>query len=164
MAQTLAYVVETHGDGRAMVVAEKASGCGNCSAVSQCHGGRAGVSEPTPALNRAGAKVGDRVSLTVESGVILARMALLYLLPVAGLLAGAFTGTFVSGNVDATGGGHAVGYGLAGFVLGFAIAIGLSRIWSTLRPVIPVITRITNTSGVAVAPLKIPANCGCGGK
>lgn len=164
MAQTLAYVVETHRDGRAVVRAEKASGCGNCSTVSQCRGGRAGGSELTPALNRAGAKVGDRVTLTVESGLILARMALLYLLPVAGLLAGAFTGTFLSANVDAGGGGHAVGYGLAGFVLGFAIAIGLSRIWSTLRPVIPVITRITNASGVAVAPPKMHANCGCGGK
>ncbi len=164
MAQTLAYVVETHGNGRAIVVAEKAPGCGNCSAVSQCHGGRAGRSEPTPALNRAGAKVGDRVTLRVESGVILARMALLYLLPVAGLLAGAFTGTFVSDNVDAGGGGHAVGYGLAGFVLGFALAIGLSRVWSTLRPVIPVITRVTDTSGVAVTPPKVPANCSCTGK
>jgi sigma-E factor negative regulatory protein RseC len=164
MAQTIAYVVETHSDGRATVVAEKVQGCGSCSAVSQCHGGRTGGSEPTPALNRAGAAVGDRVMLTVESGVILSRMALLYLLPVAGLLVGAFTGSLVSDSADAANGGQAVGLGLAGFVLGFAIAIGLSRIWSAIRPVIPVITRTINPSRTVAGPSRMATGCGCSGK
>lgn len=164
MAQTIAYVVETHGDGRATVMAEKAQGCGNCSSVAQCHGGRSGGGEPTPAINRAGAAVGDRVSLTVASGIILSRMALLYLLPVAGLLAGAFTGAFVFGSAHAASSGHAVVLGLAGFILGFAIAIGLSRIWSTVRPVIPVITRILNTSSVAAVPSQMARGGGCSAK
>ena len=95
MAQTIGVVIEINGDGQATVVAEKGQGCGSCSAVSQCQGGRASHSQQTPALNRAGAVVGDRVMLTVESGDILSRLALLYLVPVFGMLTGAFTGAFM---------------------------------------------------------------------
>ena len=92
MAQTIGFVVETHEDGQATVVAEKGQGCGSCSTVSQCHGGRAIQNEKISAFNPIGAAVGDRVLLTVESGALLSRMAVLYLLPVFGMLTGAFTG------------------------------------------------------------------------
>ena len=163
MAQTFGFVVETGDDGRATVVAEKGQGCGSCSAVSQCHGGRAARTERMPAFNRASAAVGDRVMLTVESSVILSRMALLYLLPVFGILAGAFTGAFMYGDINGTGGGHSVAFGLAGFVLGFVFAVGISRIWSTARPVTPVITRIVNTR-LASSSAGQSAGCGYGAK
>ena len=165
MAQTFGFVVETSDDGRATVVAEKGQGCGSCSAVSQCHGGRATRTERTPALNRAGAAVGDRVMLTVESSTILSRMALLYLLPVFGILAGAFTGAFMFDDMDGTGGGHSVAFGLTGFVLGFVIAVAISRIWSAARPVMPVISRIVNTRLASPSsPTSQSAGCGCGAK
>ncbi len=163
MAQTLGFVVEIADDGRATVVAEKGQGCGSCSAVSQCHGGRAARTERTPALNRAGAAVGDRVMLTVESGAILSRMAVLYLLPVFGILAGAFMGAFMYDDMDGTGGGHSVAFGLAGFVLGFVFAVGISRIWSAARPIMPVISRIVNTR-LASPSAGRSAGCGCGAK
>jgi sigma-E factor negative regulatory protein RseC len=144
MAHTIGVVVETGLDGRATVVAEKGQGCGSCSAVSQCHGGRSAVSQKTPALNRVGAAVGDRVTLTVASGAILSRMAVLYLVPVFGLLAGAFAGAFVSGGVNESDPGHSIAFGLVGFVLGLAVSVLISRIWSSFRPVLPVITRIVN--------------------
>ncbi len=145
MAQTIGFVVETGDDGLATVVAEKDQGCGSCSSVAQCHGGRAARTEKTPALNRVGAAVGDRVMISVESGAILSRMALLYLVPVVGMLSGAFTGAFLFDGLDDTNGGHSVAFGLAGFVLGFVFAVVISRILSVIRPVTPVITRIVNT-------------------
>ncbi|MBR9984345.1 MAG: SoxR reducing system RseC family protein [Desulfosarcina sp.] len=163
MAQTLGFVVETGDDGCATVVAEKGHGCGSCSAVSQCHGGRAARTERTPALNRAGAAVGDRVMLTVETGAILSRMAVLYLLPVFGILAGAFTGALMYGDMDGTGGGHSVAFGLAGFILGFVFAVGISRIWSAARPIMPVISRIVNTRLTSPSGDR-SAGCGCGAK
>jgi sigma-E factor negative regulatory protein RseC len=160
MAQTLGFVVAVGDDGHATVVAEKGQGCGSCSAVSQCHGGRAARTERTPALNRAGAVVGDRVMLSVESGAILSRMAVLYLLPVFGLLAGAFTGALMVGDMDGTGGGHSIAFGLAGFVLGFVLAVAISRIWSAARPVMPVIYRIVNTR---LTSSSADRSAGCGG-
>ena len=141
MAQTVAYVVQHQGDGLALVVAEKGQGCSSCGAAVSCHGGRAAAARQTPALNRIGAKVGDRVVLTVASGTLLSRLALLYLLPVALLMTGAFWGAALDGGRGAFS-GHSVGYGLGGFILGFGLSIATSRIWCKARPVIPVISRI----------------------
>lgn len=163
MAQTIGFVVETGDDGRATVVAEKGQGCGGCSAVAQCHGGRAASTKKTPALNRIGAAVGDRVTITVASGAILSRMAVLYLVPVFGMLTGAFTGAFLSGGVDGTDSGHSIAFGLAGFVLGLVFSVAISRIWSAARPVVPIITRIVNTRLVS-ASSRPSAGYGCGSK
>lgn len=163
MAQTIGFVVETGSDGRATVVAEKGQGCGSCSAVSQCHGGRTARTEKTPVFNPIEATVGDRVTLTVSSGALLSRMAVLYLVPVFGMLTGAFTGAFMDGGVDGTDSGHSVVFGLAGFVLGFALSIAVSRIWSAARPVTPVITRIVNTRS-ASSSIGPSAGSGCGAK
>lgn len=161
MAQTIGFVVETGENGRATVVAEKGQGCGSCSTVSHCHGGRAATTQKTPALNRVGAAVGDRVILTVASGAILCRMAVLYLVPVFGLLTGAFVGEFASGGVNGSGGGHSIAFGLGGFVLGLVISVSISRIWTAVRPVLPVITRIVNTRMVSSAS-RPSSGCGCG--
>lgn len=142
MANTIGRVVETKPDGWAVVVAEKDPGCGNCNAASQCQGGRPGSAHHTPALNRIGAQVGDRVMLTVDSGMLLSRMALLYLLPVALMLTGAFWGIALDGDAGVASDGRGIGYGLTGFALGFGIAVVISRIWSRLRPLTPIITRI----------------------
>lgn len=158
MAQTIGYVVAIRDNGHATVAAEKTGGCCGCSGVSQCHGGQRANSRPTPALNRAGAAVGDRVTLTVASGAILARMAVLYLVPVGMMLIGAFMGAFLfNGTQD----DHSVALGLAGFLLGFILSVVISRIWSSARPVVPVITRIVNTRMNTAVP-RPPNGCGCG--
>ncbi|BBO92295.1 SoxR reducing system RseC family protein [Desulfosarcina ovata] len=144
MAQTIAIVVETGDDGQAMVVAEKRQGCGSCGAFGQCHGGRAGQGERSAARNQAHAAVGDRVTLTVATGTLLSRLAVLYLVPVGGMLAGAFMGMLTTSTENGAGNGHSIAFSLAGFLLGFAVSVFISRIWSSRRPVVPVITRIIN--------------------
>lgn len=162
MAQTIGFVVEAGENGRATVVAEKGQGCGSCSAASQCHGGRAANTQKTSALNRVGASVGDRVTLTVASGAILSRMAVLYLIPVFGLLAGAFAGAFFFGGLDGSNAGHSIAFGLGGFALALVVSVFISRIWSAFRPVLPVITRIVNPRLVS-ASHRPSAGCGGGG-
>jgi len=161
MAQTTAIVKSTGKDGSATVVAEKGQGCGSCGTVSNCYRGRTGRTEETTAFNRAGAKVGDRVSLSVQSGTILSRLAVLYLLPVAGMLVGAFTGEFMFTDANGSNGGHSILLGLAGFGIGFVLSVSISRIWSAARPIMPVITRILNNRTVYSSPLSSP---GCTGK
>jgi sigma-E factor negative regulatory protein RseC len=150
MAQTMGYVTAIGKDGQATVVAEKGQGCSSCGAASQCHGGRAAGKIKTQALNQARAAVGDRVSLTVASGAILSRMAVLYLVPVLGMITGAFVGEFTTGQ--------SVVFALAGFALGFIFSITISRAWSSARPVIPVITRVHKTRSVS-ALTQVPARC-----
>ena len=154
MAQTFGYVTATSGNGRATVMAERGQGCGSCGAASQCHRGHAAGREAVPVLNRVGAGVGDRVALSVASGAILARMAVLYLVPVAGILIGAFWGEF--------GAGSSVVFALSGFAAGFVLSVTISRIWSAAHPVLPVITRIVNPHSGAGSPPN-PAGCDGGG-
>jgi sigma-E factor negative regulatory protein RseC len=161
MAQTIAIVTSTGKNRHATVVAEKGQGCGSCGTVSHCYRGQSGKTEETTALNRAGAQVGDRVSLSVQSGTILSRMAVLYLLPVAGMLVGAFIGEFMFTEPNGNKGAHSIFLGLGGFALGFVLSVAISRIWSAARPVIPVITRILNTRAVYPSPFSSP---GCEGK
>ena len=162
MAQTIGYVIETSNDGRAVVVAEKGQGCGSCSSVSHCHGGRSAGEHKTVVFNHVGAKVGDRVMLSVDSGTLLSRLALIYLVPVVIMLIGAFVGASMDGGGGVTSGGQSVGYGLAGFVLGFGISVAISRIWSNARPVTPTISRIVGHH--FQYPQTGPASgCGCGG-
>jgi len=156
MAQTIAIVTSTGKDGRATVVAEKGQGCGSCGTVSHCYRGQAGRTEETMAFNRAGAKVGDRVSLSVQSGSILSRMAVLYLIPVVGMLGGAFIGELMVSEANGSKEGHSIVLGLTGFVLGFVLSVAISRTWSAARPVMPVITRILNLGTVAPSPLSSP--------
>ena len=163
MAQTIGRVVATPNDDWALVVAEKGQGCVNCGAVTDCHGGRPAPVRETSALNPVGAKVGDRVVLMVESGTLLSRLALLYLLPVATLLMGAFWGATVSSNAGIASDGQSVGYALAGFIFGFAVSVAISRIWFKARPVVPIISRIIDHHFQSNA-LKPVSGCGCHGR
>lgn len=161
MAQTIGWVVATNDDGQAMVLAQKGAGTGGCGAACMCHGRRPTGSE-IPAINPVGAVAGDRVTLTVASGTLLARLAVLYLVPVLGMLTGAFVGASLSDGISGPGAGHSIVFGLAGFGLGFAVAIAISRIWSAARPVVAVITRVVNNRQ-HIAPSRPSSGCGSAG-
>ena len=163
MAVTIGRVVETPKAGWAEVVAENGPGCGSCGSVSHCHGGRSANVRQTTVRNQAGAQVGDRVMLSVNSGTLLSRLALLYLLPVAMLLFGAFWGAALDGGPGATTGGQSVGYGLAGFGLGFGLSVVISRIWSKSRPVTPFISRVI-TNRFQPKGTHTASGCGCAGR
>ena len=162
MAQTMGLVVATNDDGRAMVLALKGEGTAGCGAACQCQGRRPTRAE-MPAINQVGAVVGDRVMLTIASGTLLARMAVLYLVPVAGMLVGAFTGASIASGADGSGGGPGAIFGVAGFLLGFALSITVSRIWSAVRPVMPVITRVL-PARLDITPSRPFSGCGCAGR
>ena len=163
MAQTIGFVIETSNDGWATVVAEKGQGCSSCNAVSQCHAGSVSGKRKTSALNRIGAQGGDRVIISIDSGTLLSRLAVLYLLPVAMMLTGALVGASMHGGGGVASNGNGMGYGLAGFVLGLALSVAISRFWSKVRPVTPVISRIVNHPLQSPTTAPVPG-CGCGGR
>jgi len=163
MAQIIGRVVETNRAGRAVVVAEKSQGCNSCGAVSHCHGARPAPEHQTTVLNPIGAHVGDRVLLSLASGTLLSRLALLYLLPVATMLMGAFWGAALGGSGGGASNGQSIGFGFTGFILGFGLSILISRIWSRARPVVPIISGIVTNhhQSKTLTPL---SGCGCGGR
>ncbi len=100
MIEEEGIVIELNGE-YAEVEAWQKSACGHCSARKGC-----GTSllasllgrrpRRFPAINRAGARPGDRVIVGVDAGALQAASFLMYLVPLLGLIGGALAGTWLS--------------------------------------------------------------------
>lgn len=134
-------------------MAERAATCGGCASVSGCATGSLATHArinmmAVRALNRCGAKVGDRVIVTMPEGNVLHLSLHVYAVPLAGLLAGAFIAAWagLSDGLVALG-------ALAGLGSGFLYAGLFSRRHAGDRNFEPVIVRcITGPVSPAVAP------------
>jgi len=127
----------------ALVRLKRSSACSGCASAGQCHAGRDNE-QLLKARNEVGAAVGDAVRVAVSAGAVINASARIYLLPVAGLLAGAgvaqgLAGTFLS----AAAGANAAGFGgIAGAILGVLFARRLGRRASFGGAPLPRITRV----------------------
>ncbi len=128
--QQQVQVARVFPDGYAEVFVRRESACsGDCHKCSGC--GAAAQQVSVRARNPIGAQPGDRVIVTSDSRQVLSAMVVVYLLPLALLLAGYFVG---------------LRQGIAGLtaVIGFALGIGLILLYnhyvSRRRPVSFVLT------------------------
>ena len=127
-------------DGEFALVEASQTGCGRCSEPGGCGGLHPGkilcTSKPRlfRALNTAGARVGDSVSVAVAEGAIGAAATRAYLLPLVLLLAGAIAGEALLGH--AAGLWASVSGALLGLGLGWRI---LASRRLTRKPMLPVI-------------------------
>lgn len=116
--EQLVRVQKTYEDGTAQVLHERLSACsGDCHKCSGC-----GAVKQTMLLrvqNPIGARQGDLVVISSDSGPVLAGAAILYLLPVLLFLAGYLLGT-LSWN-------HGAITGVLAFLLGIGIAVIYDR-------------------------------------
>ncbi len=142
MANRKGMVINTNNDGWAEVMVQDDDGCSSCQSGCGCSIGTQGPKVATRVLNKVGAKKGDLVAIRMDTSKVLISIALLYLVPIAGLMAGAILGA----DIDALGGNGeaimAVVLGGSGLGLGFLLSILLSRKMSSNTKFSPVITRI----------------------
>jgi sigma-E factor negative regulatory protein RseC len=140
MAQEKGLVTSITEDGWAQVETNRNDACSDCGS---CHVSFGCNSEMTiKAINRAGAGVGDLVSIHLSSKTIMKSAASLYLIPVAGLISGAFMGEGLSTRLAMSETSAIALLSLAGFILGYIITALISRWMSAQRTLSPVITRI----------------------
>ena len=118
-------------DGTAVVETERRSACGQCAAGGGCgtaliarfFGGR---TTRVRALNRAGAAAGDAVVIGLDGSVLVRAALVLYMAPLAGLLAGAML-------AGAAGGTAAEPAGILGGVLGLVGGLAWARRYGLRR-------------------------------
>ena len=98
MAQEEGQITSIDDKGWAEVVTQRRDACGDCGA-SHCCRAFAGHSKMLiKALNRVNANKGDRVVIDLASGNVIRSAAILYVIPVLGLIFGAVIGsTFAPG-------------------------------------------------------------------
>ena len=140
MAQEKGLVTSISEDGWAQVETDRNDACSHCDSCRVSFGCN---SEMTiKAINRAGAGAGDLVSIHLSSGTIMKSAAILYLIPVAGLISGAFLGDELSTRLAMSETSVIALLSLSGFTLGYIITAIISRWMAARRTLSPIITRI----------------------
>lgn len=100
-SQCDAVVVEVSGSEVWVEVSNRAPICGSCKSPALCRDGLPGSSAGPRRYrldNRIGARVGDRVSLTVADGTLWRAVLVSYVLPVLLAIGGAVIGQFAAGD------------------------------------------------------------------
>lgn len=118
MSQCDAVVVEVSGDEVWVEVPGRAPACGSCPSTDACQEGLLGLSAGPRRYrleNRTGARLGERVSLTVADGALWRASLASYVLPVLLAIVGALVGQSLAGDAWA-----AIGT-LAGLGCGFVL-------------------------------------------
>ena len=113
-------VVEVRGE-MAVVRAVPGSQCAGCGSAKYCHGGSG--EKTVEADNEIGARAGDSVVMTIQSGALLRASFRVYIIPVIGLLAGAGLTQLAVGRIagpEAAGMAAGIG-GLAGVILSVVV-------------------------------------------
>ena len=146
MAQEKGLVTGVANDGWAEVVADRKDACDYCGAKRCCVSLGSGAEIVIKARNRAGAKEGDMVSIDLSSGAVLKGAAVLYLMPLAGLMLGVIIGTGVNERLGIGETIAAVAFGFAGLFLGFLVTGFTSRRMAVDGRLTPVITRVIRPS------------------
>ena len=91
MATEQGVVIKTDA-GDAWVKTVKTGACEGCSAKSACHASGSGEEMEVKVINEVGAKAGDRIVLSFDTGSLLKATFLLYIFPILLLLLGAVIG------------------------------------------------------------------------
>ncbi len=136
-------------DHTALVRLKRTSACSGCASAGLCHAGSGENEQILEVSNDAGAATGDAVRVAISARAVLSASAKIYLLPVAGLLAGAglaqlFAEAFLSAPVGANAAG--VG-GIVGAVLGVLLGRRLTRRTAVVATPLPKIVRIVPEVG-----------------
>ncbi|MFH1349945.1 MAG: SoxR reducing system RseC family protein [Pseudomonadota bacterium] len=142
MAHEQGLVAGTSTNGWAQVIMERKDACGDCGASHCCTALESSAKMSVSALNRAEAKKGDLVSVSLSSISIIKSAALFYLIPLAGLISGVVVGANIHQVLSVSETAGALLFGFSGLVLGF-IAVRIITGWiSTDNRLTPVITDI----------------------
>jgi YHS domain-containing protein/positive regulator of sigma E activity len=157
MRESQGYVMRTGPDGKAQVNITMDSGKGCSAQTEHCHCAEASPKLNVKVLNKAGAAVGDYVSIIFKSGAILKSVLILVGLPALGILMGAVTGTelnersLVSLN-------QAIFAGAAFFAVAVLVAVLIYR--SVAQELQPFVDRIITTGLGAGAFSAVDPVCG----
>jgi len=160
MAEHIGIVIKTESGDYAQVVTDRKGACGGCQSTSGgCRSCLASAKLESRVANPVSAKTGDLVKVHLSSANLFTGAAILYLLPVLGLLLGAFTGIWASTAFGLTEISGSIGGAIAGLGIGYAAVIVLDRSPSIRRRIMPTITAIV-TPKVGIPDVKKASYCG----
>jgi len=160
MAEHIGIVIKTEPGNYAQVVADRKGACGGCqSTPGGCRSCLASAKIESRVANPVNAEVGDLVKIRLSSTNLLTGAAILYLLPIVGMLMGAFAGGLASTAFGLTEIIGSIGGAITGLIVGYTAVITLDRSPSIRRRMMPIITTIV-ASHVGTPYVKKSSCCG----
>jgi sigma-E factor negative regulatory protein RseC len=143
MTEKIGLVVNVFDDHTAEVMTDKKSACGGCADTRSCKSCLSGGEKVIAVVrNELQAGAGDIVVVEHTKGALWQGAALFYLLPVLGLMAGAFAGLAVAAGWGIDESDGAVLFGLTGLAAGLLAVFYLSRSAYAKDRLVPGIIRI----------------------
>jgi sigma-E factor negative regulatory protein RseC len=144
MAEHIGIVIQTEENGLVRVTADRKGACGGCDhRGGGCKSCLTGANKmESEAINPVGAKVGDLVKLQLTTFNLYSGAALLYILPVLGVLIGAFMGEWAVGSDGTIGVIGAIAGAFFGVALGYAFLVAIDRGQALRRRWMPTITKV----------------------
>ena len=143
MAEYIGIVMKRESNRYAQVVTDRKGACGGCQSTPHgCRSCLASAKMESRVANPLGAQPGDLVKVYLSSSGLFTGAAILYLLPIFGLLLGAFLGVWASAVYGMAESFGSIGGAAAGLGIGYAAVIGLDRSQSIRRRIMPTITAI----------------------
>lgn len=150
MTQRYGLVVNTFDNRTAAVMTDRRSACSGCEDNGNCKSCLAGGEKLVAVVrNEAHAGPGDIVVVEHTKGGMWRGAALFYVLPVIGLMAGAFAGETLAGVWGLNGSGGTVLFGLAGLAIGLLAVVFASRSAYAAAHLVPRIVRIAERGASA---------------
>lgn len=153
MTQEQGFIASVDEKGWAEVVTPKRDACGGCGAGHCCTAFAGSSKMLIKAVNRVEAREGDLVSIDLAAGGVIQNAAILYVIPVLGLIFGAVAGSALDTEwpfkeIDAT-----MLFTFLGLALGFLVTVLISRHLSKKTQYTPIITRIIKTGARSIDSL-----------
>jgi sigma-E factor negative regulatory protein RseC len=127
----------------AWVKTMRSSACKSCSSRHSCSSDHNDKEMEVEAINSAGAKVGDRIVLSIQTSSLLKATFLIYIIPILAMLVGALLGqklAFDNGSQDPSGYSALMAFLFLGLAALFVKLIGKSM--SVKKEYTPTIVRI----------------------
>jgi sigma-E factor negative regulatory protein RseC len=108
-------------DRTAWVKTSRTSACEGCTSRGSCHIAEGGKEMEVEAFNEVGAKVGDRIEISIASSSLLKVSFLLYVFPIILMLFGAIVGQSLAPRFDLNPSALSAAVGIGSFVIAFWI-------------------------------------------
>lgn len=117
----LVFKLGVSGVETAWVRTTRSSACKACSSRQTCQGEASGKEMEVEAINTAGAKVGDRIVLNINTSSLLKATFLLYVFPVLAMIVGALIGQSIALNKGSDPSGMSALFAFLFFGLAFVV-------------------------------------------
>ncbi len=129
----------------AWVKTTRSSACKTCSAKSSCSAVENGTEMEVEAINEAGAQVGDRIIISIETASLLKASFLLYVFPILLMIAGAVIGQKTGPLLDIDPSAFSAAVGFLFFFISFWFVISRGNRMARKNEYKPKLIRILKT-------------------